>query len=191
MTCSRPAPPGWKPCWGWRTRSSSGRSSRALPAGWTPPRTPRLPSARDCGSILLDLSRAKTAGPAAGHPLAAPAQGPCPGRALHRGTAHRAVDGRAPGADHGAVEDQPPGAGRTGAGQPPEPRSGLRARLLRRPADAIPRPGQGFQSAGRYLAGEAGQAQTGLRPEPGLGGHHDRRELHAADGWRIDGAARL
>ena len=33
MTCSRPAPPGWKPCWGWRTKSSSGQIESGIAGG--------------------------------------------------------------------------------------------------------------------------------------------------------------
>ena len=39
--------------------------------------------------------------------------------------------------------------------------------------------------------GEAGDAEAGLRQEPGRRGHHDGRQLHAADGRRLHGAARL
>ena len=45
---------------------------------------------------------------------------------------------------------QPHRAGRAGRGEPPAPRSGLRARLLRRPDDPLPRPRQGREPAARH-----------------------------------------
>ena len=55
----------------------------------------------------------------------------------------------------------------------------------------VPGAQPGLQPAGRHHPGEAGDAQAGLRPEPGRGGHHDGRQLHSADGRRLHGAARL
>ena len=40
-----------------------------------------------------------------------------------------------------------------------------------------------------HHAGEAGNAQAGLRQEPGRRGHHDRRKLHPADRRGIHGPA--
>ena len=53
----------------------------------------------------------------------------------------------------------------------------------------VPRPRARPEPARRLVAGEAREAQAGVRQ--GRGGHHDRRELHAAHRRRLRGAAVL
>ena len=97
-----------------------------------------------------------------------------------RRAAHRQVDGR-PLRGHGqAVEHLARFAGRARGRLAPQAGRGLRARVLRRPGGQLPRRGARQHPARRYLAGEAGDAEAGvrqdLRPR-----HADRRQLDAAD----------
>ena len=80
-----------------------------------------------------------------------------------RRAAHGAVDGRAPGAHDEAVGDHARGAGRAGGGEPPARRGRLRARLLRRPRDAVPRARARREPAPGLDGREAGQAQARVR----------------------------
>ena len=79
-------------------------------------------------------------------------------------------------------------AGRAGRRQPPQPRRRLRARLLRRPAHSLPRPGARPEPAPRLQPREAGEAEAGLRRPRG---DDDRRQLDPAQRRRLGGAAGL
>ena len=75
-------------------------------------------------------------------PEAARAPATRPDRArdpAQRRAAHRHVDGRAPGDHHRALRRHARGAGRAHGRQPPGAGRRLRARLLRRPRDPLPR----------------------------------------------------
>ena len=72
--------------------------------------------------------------------------------------------------------------------QPPAPGRGVRPRVLRRPGDAVPRPDARPEPAPGLDAGEAGQAQAGLRRGRG-GRDDDGGQLDAADRRRVDGPA--
>ena len=141
---------------------------------------------------LLDLSRAKTVGPEARGRRADPPEGP-------RARRPRAPASRARTCRWASTRRSPPrsgsitpgGAGRGRAGQPPAPRRRLRRRVLRRPGHPVPRPDARRQPARRLLAGEAGQAQAGVRARPGHPRDDDRRQLDAAVRRRLDGAARV
>ena len=153
-TCSRRAGPAWRPRSCSPTRSLSGRSRSAWRAASTPPPTLRWRSTSSCAASLLQANRAPLdLGQAARAGQAAPAA-PRACDPAQRGAAHGHVDGRAPGAHDGRVEDLARGAGRAGAAQSPQPGGRLRRRLPGRSRDAVPR--------------------AGARPEPASGLHAAR-----------------
>ena len=88
-----------------------------------------------------------------------------------------------------AMGHHAPGAGRAGAGEPPERGPRLGRGLLRRPRDAVAGREGGQQHPPRYDARAARQAQARLRPRPA--GHDDRGQQHAAHRRRGRRAARL
>ena len=108
---------------------------------------------------------------------------PGPDRArdpAQRGAAHRPVDGRARGAHGRRVGRHARGAGRAGrVASHQQPRRRLRARLLRRPGDALPRARARPEPARRTPRVEK---LAKLKPVfGGEDGHDDRRQLDAAD----------
>ena len=68
-------------------------------------------------------------------------------------------------------------AGRPRARLPPQPRGGLRARLLRRPDDPLPQTRPRRVTPARHLAREAGRAEARLRQARHRPCVHDRRQL--------------
>ena len=78
--------------------------------------------------------------------------------------------------------------GRAGRGQPQQHGGRLRPRLLRRPGHPVPRRVPGQQPARRFVGGEAGQAQAGVRREVRRR-DDDGGQLHAADRRRVGVAA--
>ena len=107
--------------------------------------------------------------------------------AAQRGAAHRPVDGRARGADGARLGRHARGAGRARRAQPPAPRRGLRARLLRRPRHALPRPRARPEPARRTRRVEK---LAKLKPVFGGDGRDDDRgQLDAADRRRVGRAA--
>ena len=86
-----------------------------------------------------------------------------PDRARHpaqRRAAHRAVDGRAPGAHDQPLGDHARGAGRARGDEPRARGGGLRARLLRRPRDAVPRARRATRTCGRTRASRSWRSSS-------------------------------
>ena len=163
-TSSRPAAPASRRPSSSPTRSPSARSSPASPAASTPPPTPRSPSTTTCAACSSALNSAKTLQQRLKALARAPARASsCPeiprnaeprtGLSMGEHAAHHR---------HG-VGDRPRGAGRAHRPLAPEPRRRLRPRLLRRPGHAVPRPHPRPEPAPGHLAGEAREAQAGLR----------------------------
>ena len=108
----------------------------------------------DLRRVLMKANVARVTGRAreAARP---PAAGP--DRARHpaqRRAAHRALDGRAPGAHDRARGGSAARPGRARRRQPPAPRRRLRARLLGRPGDAVPRPRAATRTCARTRSPE-------------------------------------
>ena len=120
------------------------------------------------------------ADPALGHRVVDPAE---------RRAADASLDGGARRADGAGVEDLAGRPGRVGRGLSPAPRRGVRRRVPRRPAHAVPGSRARPEPPSRLLGREARHPQAGLRQ--GRGRHHDRRQLDTAHRRRVGGAALL
>ncbi len=160
--------PRGRRCW-WPTRSRSARSTCGIAGGVDTTSDAPIEVNDDLRRVLLDVNAAKSAGervkllgrlrPGQIVPEIPRNAEPRTGLSMGEHTGdHRARVG------HHAR-----GAGRAGRGEPPEPGRGLRARLLRRPRDALPRPRARREPAPGRQRREAGEAQAGLRPTTATG----------------------
>ena len=122
---------------------------------------------------------------------AAPTPAVQAGDPAQRRAAYRPVDGRPRRPHRAALADRPAVPGRAGAALAPAPRRRVRPGFLRRPDDAVPGADPRCEPPPRQQPGEARRAEAGLRhPRPGRrAGHHDRRQLVAADRRRVHRAA--
>ncbi len=132
-----------------RRRHDVGRAARGQ----------RRPAPGDAGAQPGEV----VARPAPGRGQAQSGTGVPAGDPAQRRTAHRTVDGRARRHHRARVGSRPAVPGRAGPGVAPASRRGVRARFLRRPADAVPGADPRPEPAAGHHTGEAGEAAAGVR----------------------------